>query len=246
MTRPVLDGKLGWLLNFAVVLGTLATIPVIVMLDQGVQSVWLHVADWTIWTVFLIEYSVEMALSPSRSAYAKKNWLSPFVLVLSFPLLPDLLGSVRLARLARFLRFTRLAGVTMRGLGELRAVLARRGLLYVGVTTMVLILAGGAALELVEPKTVQGGFLNGIWWAIVTASTVGYGDIAPATFWGRLIAVILMFSGIGLISTFSASITSYFVGQQEMEGVKEMRERLERMERLLEELAERDRRAASS
>ena len=240
MRKPTLEGRFGWALNFAVVIATFATIPVIVMLDQGVQSPWLTAADWTIWGLFFGEYVIELTLTPRRWAYVKKNWLSPLVLVLSFPYLPDLLGSVRLARLARFLRFTRLAGVTMRGLGEMRQVLAKRGLLFIGVTTLALILAGAAALELVEPKTVQGGFLNGVWWAIVTASTVGYGDIAPATFGGRVIAVVLMIAGIGLISTFSASITSYFVGKQEAADMQEMRERLARMELLLLELARKE------
>ncbi|MEO7650952.1 MAG: potassium channel family protein [Bryobacteraceae bacterium] len=233
MKKPALDGRFGWALNFAVVIATLATIPVIVLLDQGEQNPWLYKADWAIWAVFLLEYVIEITLSPSRSAYLRRNWLSPLVLVLSFPLLPDLLGAVRLARLVRLLRFTRLAGVTMRGLDELRAVLARRGLLLVAVTTALLILAGAAALELVEPKTVKGGFTDGVWWAIVTASTVGYGDIAPSTFWGRCIAVVLMLSGIGLISTFSASVTSHFVGQQEAMDMKEIRERLSRIEALL-------------
>jgi voltage-gated potassium channel len=237
MRKPALEGRLAWALNFAVVLGTLATIPIIVLLDQGVDSAWLHAADWAIWGVFLLEYAIEFSLSPSPKAYVRRNWLSPVVLILSFPLLPDMLGTVRLARLARFLRFARLAGVTVRGLGELRQVLARRGLLYIAVTTTVLILAGAAALEVLEPKTVGGGFFNAIWWAIVTASTVGYGDIAPSTLWGRVIAVLLMLSGIGLISTFSATITSYFVGQQEATDIKELRDQMDRIERALAEIA---------
>lgn len=237
MQKPALEGRLAWALNFAVVVGTLATIPIIVLLDQGVRNPWITAADWAVWGVFLLEYAIEFTLSPQRSAYVRRNWLSPVVLLLSFPLLPDLLGTVRLARLARFLRFARLAGVTARGLGELRQVLARRGLLYIAVTTTVLILAGAAALEVLEPKTVGGGFFNAIWWAIVTASTVGYGDIAPSTVWGRIIAVLLMLSGIGLISTFSASITSYFVGQQEATDIQELRDQMDRIERMLAELA---------
>jgi voltage-gated potassium channel len=239
MKRPALDGWFGWWLNFAVVAGTFATIPVVVLLDQGFESPWLYAADWIIWSIFLFEYVIELALSESRWRYIRRNWLSPLVVIISFPLLPDLLGMVRLARLARFLRFARLAGVTMRGLSELQVVLARRGLLYVAVTTTVLILAGGAALEVLEPRSVDGGFLDGIWWAIVTASTVGYGDIAPSTFAGRLIAVVLMLSGIGLISTFSASITTYFVGQQEAADLSEMRERLKKIETMLAELTKR-------
>jgi voltage-gated potassium channel len=240
--RPTLGSRAAWFLNFAVVAGTVATIPVIILLDQEVDAPWLRAADWAIWAIFLLEYAIEIACAPSWSRYARRNWLSPLVILLSFPPLPDLLAGARLARLARLARFSRLAGVTLRGLAELRFVLARRGLLFVGATTMVLVLAGAAALEVVEPNTVKGGYFDGVWWAIVTASTVGYGDIAPSTLWGRVIAVILMLGGIGLISTFSASVTTYFVGQQEAADLREMRERLARMEVMLEELT----RAATS
>jgi voltage-gated potassium channel len=240
--RPTLGRRAAWFLNFAVVAGTVATIPVIILLDQGVDAPWLRAADWAIWAIFLLEYAIEIAWAPSRLRYARRNWLSPLVILLSFPPLPDLLAGARLARLVRLARFTRLAGVTLRGLAELRFVLARRGLLFVGATTLVLVLAGAAALEVVEPNTVKGGYFDGVWWAIVTASTVGYGDIAPSTLWGRVIAVVLMLGGIGLISTFSASVTTYFVGQQEAADLREMRERLARMEVMLEELT----RAATS
>lgn len=238
MKRPTLGSRGAWWLNLAIVAATLATIPVVVLLDQGWDAPWLHIADWMIWAVFVAEYAIEMFCAPSRSQYARRNWISPLVIVLSFPLMPDLLAGVRVARVVRLLRFTRLVGVTFRGLTELRAVLARRGLIYTGLTSMVLVFAGAAALEVVEPSTIRGGYFDGVWWAIVTASTVGYGDIAPSTFWGRAIAVLLMIAGIGLISTFSASITTYFVGQQEADNFREVHERLARMEKLLAELAE--------
>lgn len=236
LARVTLEGRFGRGLNIAVVIGTLLTIPIVILQERGFHNGWITSADWAVWAIFLIEYSMEMAFSPDRLKYARKNWLSPLVLIVSFPLLPDLLGAVRLTRLARVLRFARLAGVTLRGLSELRTVLSHRGLLYVALTTLVLVLAGGGGLELVEPKRTQGGYEDGVWWAIVTATTVGYGDIAPATLPGRVIAVVLMLSGIGLISTFSACVTSYFVGQQEHPDTKELRERLERIEHLLTSL----------
>ena len=240
MDRPTLGPRAAWWLNFAIVVSTVATIPLVILLDQGVDTPWIRIADWTIWVVFLAEYCIELACAPSRSGYARRNWISPIVILLSFPPLPNLFANARFVRVARLLRSSRLVGVTFRGLTELRVVLAHRGLVYVGLTTLIIVLAGAAALEVVEPNIVKGSYLEGVWWSIVTASTVGYGDIAPSTFLGRAIAIVLMIAGIGLISTFSASLTSYFVGQQEASDLREMRERLMRVEALLDEIAQRE------
>lgn len=51
---------------------------------------------------------------------------------------------------------------------------------------------------------------NSIWWAITTTTTVGYGDISPKTFVGKLAAVLLMFVGIGLIGMLTSTITNFF------------------------------------
>jgi voltage-gated potassium channel len=219
-----------------VVLAALGTVPVVVMEEQGMTSGWVLAADWAIWAVFLVEYLIEITLASSRGEYARKNWLSVIVILVSFPLLPSVLSLTRLARLARVMRLVRLAGVTMRALSELKVILARRGVIYVLALTLITIIAGGAGLTLLEPGTVKGGVGDGIWWAIVTASTVGYGDIFPQTLWGRVIAVVIMLAGIGMVSTVAASITTYFVGKDEGEDLKEIRTRMARMEALLEEL----------
>ncbi len=53
-------------------------------------------------------------------------------------------------------------------------------------------------------------FPDALWWSIVTCTTVGYGDISPATSIGRVVAVILMIFGIGLIGMLTGAITTYF------------------------------------
>ena len=75
-----------------------------------------------------------------------------------------------------------------------------------------------------------------MWWAIVTASTVGYGDIAPATLIRRVIAVLMMLAGVGLISTLAASITAYFVGQESTSELTELRESIVQLESRLDSL----------
>ena len=56
---------------------------------------------------------------------------------------------------------------------------------------------------------------EGIWWAIVTTTTVGYGDMAPATPLGRLIAILLMMVGIGCIGMITGSVATYLCSPEE-------------------------------
>ena len=55
---------------------------------------------------------------------------------------------------------------------------------------------------------------DGLWWALVTVTTIGYGDFYPVTTAGRIVASILILFGVGLFGPFSGLITSWFIGQK--------------------------------
>jgi voltage-gated potassium channel len=66
---------------------------------------------------------------------------------------------------------------------------------------------------------------DAVWWALVTITTVGYGDRFPVTTEGRVIAVVLMFAGVGLFGTFSGFLASWFIGSDESKSeVAQLRE----------------------
>ena len=66
----------------------------------------------------------------------------------------------------------------------------------------------GYVFYLTEPEV--NSFGDGIWWALVTVTTVGYGDITPSTTLGRFVASALMFLGLGLIATVTAIVSAKF------------------------------------
>ena len=235
-TRPQyisLRSKLERPLDFLVILAAVATIPLTVVQTRGVDTIWVTAADWLIWAAFLVEYCVMVTMMRDRWAYTRRNWLSVSVIILSFPALPHLLALVRLTRLVRLLRLIRVLMVTTRAIQAMRVSLAGQGLLYVATLTTILTLAGGGLLAVLE---LEGDFWTGVWWAVVTVTTVGYGDIAPATLGGRLLAVLLMLCGLGLLATLAASISSYFIGSSEEEHIQRITERLDRIEHLLEKV----------
>jgi voltage-gated potassium channel len=78
---------------------------------------------------------------------------------------------------------------------------------------------------------------DGVWWAVVTVTTVGHGDSYPTTVAGRLLAMALMIVGIGFISVLTATIASSFVSQDGRQD--ELVETLRSIERRLAALEER-------
>lgn len=210
-----MHSRLERILEVGVVLAALATVPLTVALERTPHNPLVIAADWLVWGAFLVEYVTLFALARERTGYIRRNLFNAMIVVLSFPALPALLGLIRVARLTRLFRLIRLPAVLVRGFAALRAAVGRPGLVYVAAATTLLILSGGSLLALVEPKTVDSNVWNGVWWAIVTATTVGYGDISPSTPLGRVVGIVLMIAGVGLASTLAASIAAYFVGQDQ-------------------------------
>ena len=238
--QPSARARIEKSLETLVIIAALITVPLTVLQLRGVAGPYITALDWIIWSVFTVDYLIMIVISQDRLAYAKRNWLFAAVIVLSFPLAPTLLAFARLARLTRLARLIRLLAVSSRGLGALKIVLGRKGLVYVAAVAAFVIFAGGGLLTVLEPDVTEEHFGNGLWWAVVTTTTVGYGDIAPETGGGRLIAVVLMCVGIGLIATLAASIAAYFVESGDTPEthaeLADVREQLARIETMLAEL----------
>ena len=90
----------------------------------------------------------------------------------------------------------------------LTAFLHRENLLRLMGVIVVLVVAGAMGLTYFEENR---PFPDALWWSIVTLTTVGFGDLSPSTLGGRLIGVVLMFFGIGVLGMFTATIAGVFV-----------------------------------
>ncbi|KHD84281.1 potassium channel family protein [Heyndrickxia ginsengihumi] len=85
--------------------------------------------------------------------------------------------------------------------------------------SLALICCFGFAIHLIEPKTFPTVF-DGIWWAVITTATVGYGDLYPVTFLGRMLGILLVLSGAGILSAYFVSLATATATRQNafMEG----------------------------
>ena len=95
--------------------------------------------------------------------------------------------------------------------------LIRNSFFQVGAGILLTMVLGGLFLQWLEPGDISKDD-NPYWWAIVTMTTVGYGDFYPTTPAGRIFAVLIMFMGISLVSLLTASISSIFVARKIREG----------------------------
>ncbi|SDO72493.1 potassium channel family protein [Desulforhopalus singaporensis] len=93
--------------------------------------------------------------------------------------------------------------------------LNRENLLTLLLIILVIVLCSSLAITYFEPDI---SFVSGIWWSIVTLTTVGYGDISPTSGGGRAVAAIIMFFGIGLLGMLSAQLATVMISKRMSEN----------------------------
>lgn len=211
-----------------ILIAALLVVPVIFIEERATSEAALELArwaNWLIWGAFAAEFFTLLVLTERKWAYTRWAWLDLFIVVVSFPLLPELFASVRLLRLTRLtrvlriLRLARLAVMLNRGGQAAGTIFRKRGLGYMGLLTLLLTLGVGGAFAILEGAAIG----DGLWWAIVTVTTVGYGDVLPETPAGRIAGAILMVLGIGFVALVTAAIAAHFVEEEEQDLVAEVR-----------------------
>ena len=91
------------------------------------------------------------------------------------------------------------------------------------VATAMVVVGSGILIRLFDHSEYSSVWV-GMWWALQTVTTVGYGDVTPAEWSGRLIAAFVMFEGIAFLAIVTAAITSTFVARAERERDQESHE----------------------
>jgi voltage-gated potassium channel len=209
---------------FILVLTVLSLAVMVVMLlpisDATLQL--LSVYDNVICVIFLIDFFLNLRSASKKSDYfiKERGWLDLLGSIPSLGLLTNFgkfAGLFRLARLSRFARITRL----LRGENKktlVKDVLENRSryALFITILLTILVLTVASVLVLQfesqspEAKITTGG--DALWYAIVTITTVGYGDYFPVTAAGRVTAMFIMFMGVGIIGALASILASLLVG----------------------------------
>ncbi|MEU6057912.1 ion channel [Streptomyces sp. NPDC047097] len=190
---------------------------------------WVHtvcgLVEWAVWAAFAVDYLMRLTLSPNRLRFVREHPLD--LLAVALPLVQPL-------RLLRLVATMLLIGRRARRAPQVTLTT------YVAGSVVGLLMFGSLAVLQVE-RDAPGGNIrtlgDAVWWSFTTMTTVGYGDHAPTTGLGRLLAVGLMLSGIALLGVVTANIAAWFISRFERDDEEERRQR-ELLEALTVEVRE--------
>jgi voltage-gated potassium channel len=206
------DTPAGRAFDVALLLAILASVLAVVLESvDSVQRNWgtvLRAFEWLITGLFTVEYVLRVWVSRRRMGYV----LSVLGIVDLLAILPSFIGLflagahslavirvLRLLRVFRVLKLVQFLGEESALIRALRASLPKITVFLGAILSSVVIV--GAAMHLIEgPENGFEDIPRSMYWAIVTMTTVGYGDIAPQTVPGRILASALMILGYGLIA----------------------------------------------
>ncbi|GGS12816.1 ion transporter [Streptomyces parvus] len=177
---------------------------------------WIHTAcravEWAVWAAFAGDYATRLLLTPDRWAFVRRHPLD--LLAVALPLIQPL-------RLLRLVSTLLLLGRRARNAPQITLTV------YVAGAVVGLLMFGSLAVLQVERDAPDGNIRtigDAVWWSFTTMTTVGYGDLAPTTGLGRLLAVGLMLSGIALLGVVTANIAAWFISRFERDNAEEMRQ----------------------
>ena len=171
-------------------------------------SHYLGLVQWVCWFAFALDLIYGIWKAENKKEYLKLHPLEIASVLLPF---------LRPLRLMRVISFGSLA--------LQKVAIGRQFAITVKVAISALFISYIAAIQItISERSVEGSniktFSDGLWWAVTTVTTVGYGDRYPTTSEGRLLAVLLMITGISLVGVITASVAAWFVRMSQEESKK--------------------------
>lgn len=195
----------------------------IINLNQGYPEL----LNNAILIIFTIDYFTRLYLAKDKKKFFKEN-IFDLLSIIPFSASFSLFRVSRLGRLVVIFRLIRLVGLT----GKLNHLLKINGLIYIIYTSLAILIVS-ASMYSVSEHVAYG---KALWWAIATATTIGYGDISPHTFLGKLAAILLMVIGIGFVGVLTSSLTNFFIQDHTNDRMATVLNKLNELEKSNHEL----------
>lgn len=191
----------------------------IIDLTNGLNAP-LQWLSYAIWTLFVLDFVMEILIAPDKPTYLRSNWLTAVALLLPALRILRIFRAVRLLRAARTLRslnLVRLVTSLNRGMRAVARTLGRRGVDYVIAVTIIVTFAGAAGMFFFERSGVMvaegRGFEHygdALWWTAMIMTTLG-SDYWPQTAEGRILSWLLSLYAFAVFGYITATIASYLI-----------------------------------
>ncbi len=213
---------------FDIVLLIVILYSVLIVMLESVPSIdqqyhtFLNVSEWTVTILFTIEYILRIVcISKPRkyifSFFGIIDFLSTIPKYLSYFLVgSQYITAFRALRLLRVFRILKLVRYVGEANNLVRALRASRTRIFIFVFfIMILAVILGTVMYLIEgPENGFKSIPQGVYWTIVTITTVGYGDISPQTGLGQFLATLIMIIGYGVIAVPTGIVTAEFAAER--------------------------------
>ena len=207
-------------------------IPMTFVATNDPSYVLARIIDYILCGVFFIDFVVQLLLAPNRLAYFRtRGWLD----LCSSIAWVDFLRITRIFRIFHFFRTLR----EMKGL--IRTLLKNSALsvpLLICISTVVMLYIT-ATMILQFESGVDGGInhpMDAIWWAVVTITTVGYGDLVPITYSGKMLGIAVMIFGVAFYGSVSGFLASWLVDIEDHQRDEEEMQHIQVIEKKLDHL----------
>lgn len=189
-------------------------------------TVW---TNWVIWLFFIFETAILTVLVEDKRRFLRSNWINLVIIIMGASIL---WGETNYAGILRSLRLLLMLSLILNVSDTVQQILARNNLGTTLLVAFVFIIFSGIFIAGIDPAIDT--LWEGIWWAWVTVTTVGYGDIVPSSVAGKLFGAVLILLGIGLFSLLTANFSAFFINKEEKISFEAEDRELSKMTRRIE------------